>query len=85
MSGLFRTLLVPIGRRAVFYALVLLAALTALWTAARHGRQAAEVALALRQADARIRIMKRAKDIRHDTQSIGRSDLDRRADRWMRD
>ena len=85
MIGVVRALLTGLGRRAVLYGTIILAATVALWIAFRHGRQAAEAELAIRRADARLRSMQTSKDIRHDVQNADRADLERRADRWMRD
>ena len=38
-----------------------------------------------RRANARIRALQTSKDIHHDVQNADRADLERRADRWMRD
>lgn len=85
MIGVVRSLLSGLGRRAVLYGALALALLAALWIAVRQGRQAAEAELAIRRADARVRSMQTSKDIRHDVQNADSADLERRADRWMRD
>lgn len=85
MIGITSALLSGLGRRAVLYGALALALLVALWIAVRQGRQAAAVNLAIRRADARVRSMQTSKDIRHDVQNADRADLERRADRWMRD
>ena len=85
MMGVIRALLSGFGRRAAFYSAMTLAILAALWIAARQGRQAAAANFAIRRADARLRSMQTSKDIRHDVQNSDRADLERRADRWMRD
>ena len=85
MITVVRSLLTGIGRQAVLYGAIALAVLAALWIAFRQGRQAAEVELAIRRANARVRSMQTSKDIRYDIQSSDRPDLERRADRWMRD
>ena len=85
MIGVVRALLSGLGRRAVFYGAIVLAVLAALWIAFRQGRQAAAANFAIRRADARVRSMQTSKDIRHDVQNADRADLERRADRWMRD
>ena len=85
MIGVVRALLTGLGRRAVLYGALALAFLAALWIAVRQGRRAAEANYAIRRADARVRSMQTSKDIRHDVQNADRADLERRADRWMRD
>ena len=51
----------------------------------RQGKHAAEADLAIRRADARVRALQTSKEIRHDLQNTDRTNLERRADRWMRD
>lgn len=85
MIGITSALLSGLGRRAVLYGALALALLVALWIAVRQGRQAAAANFAIRRADARVRSMQTSKDIRHDVQNADRADLERRADRWMRD
>ncbi|ALI55952.1 hypothetical protein [Celeribacter marinus] len=85
MITVIRALLSGLGRRAVLYGAIALAVLAALWVAFRQGRQAAKAELAVRRADARVRSMQTSKDTRHDVQNTDRTDLERRADRWMRD
>ena len=85
MITVVRALLSGLGRRAVFYGALALALLAALGIAVRQGRRAAEANYAIRRADARVRSMQTSKDIRHDVQNADRADLERRADRWMRD
>jgi hypothetical protein len=55
------------------------------WVALRRGRRDAQAEEALRRANARITALKTAQDIHHDLQDADRDDLERRADRWMRD
>ena len=85
MIGVVRAILTGLGRRAVLYGALALALLATLWIAVRQGRQAAAANFAIRRADARVRSMQTSKDIRHDVQNADRADLERRADRWMRD
>jgi hypothetical protein len=56
-----------------------------IWLARRRGRRDAQVEETLRRANARIIALKTARDIHHDLQDADRDDLQRRADRWMRD
>ena len=85
MITVVRTLLTGLGRGATFYSAIVLAVIAALWIAVRQGRQVAAANSAVRRADARVRSMQTSKDIRHDVQNADRADLERRADRWMRD
>ena len=85
MIGLVTSLTTRLGRRVALYGSLALALITALGIAMRQGRRAAEASYAIRRADARIRSMQTAKELRHDIQSSDRPDLERRADRWMRD
>ena len=55
------------------------------WMALRRGRRDAQAEEALRRANARITALKTARDIHHDLQDADRDDIQRRADRWMRD
>jgi hypothetical protein len=56
-----------------------------IWLALRRGRRDAQAEEALRRTNARITALKTARDIHHDLQDADRDDLQRRADRWMRD
>ena len=85
MIRVVSALLAGLGQRAVFYGAIAFALLSALWIAFRQGRHAAEADLAIRRAEARVRALQTSKDIRHDLQNTDRTDLERRADRWMRD
>ena len=55
------------------------------WLALRRGRRDAQAEETLRRANARITSLKTAQDIHHDLQDADRDDIQRRADRWMRD
>ena len=85
MISIAHALLTGLGRVATFYSAIVLAVVVTLWVAVRQGRQAAAANFAIRRADARVRSMQTSKDIRHDVQNADRADLERRADRWMRD
>ena len=78
-------LLAGFGQRFAYWGAIVFALLAALWVAFRQGRYAAEADLAIRRADARVRALQTSKDIRHDLQNTDRTDLERRANRWMRD
>ena len=85
MIRLLTSFLSGIGRRVALWAGLAGAIAIALWVLIRKGRLQAEAELATRQADARIRAMQAAKETRHEVRNADRADLDRRADRWMRD
>ena len=56
-----------------------------IWLALRRGRRDAQAEEAIRRANTRINALKTAREIHHDLQDADRDDLQRRADRWMRD
>ncbi len=74
-----------IGRRALFGGGLVLIFFAALRVASRQGRHAAEAEFAIQSAEARIRALQTSQETRHDIQNADRADLERRADRWMRD
>jgi hypothetical protein len=85
MSALLTTLLAGLGRRFGYWGALIAAAGIAVWILLRRGKHAAEADLAIRRAEARVRALQTSKDIRHDLQNSDRADLERRANRWMRD
>ena len=85
MSAILTTLFAGLGRRFAYWGTIVAAIGVAVWILIRQGRLAAEAQLAIRRADARVRALQTSKDIRHDLQNADRADLERRADRWMRD
>ena len=85
MIRVVSALLAGLGQRAVFYGAIAFALLSALWIAFRQGRHAAGAELSIRSAEARIRAIQTSQEIRHEVQNADRADLQRRADRWMRD
>ena len=77
-----------IGRvgRTLARAAILAAGIAGLvWLALRRGRRDAQAEETIRRANTRITAMKTAREIHHDLQDADRDDLQRRADRWMRD
>lgn len=84
MSAILTMLLSGLGRRFAYWGAIVAAIGIAIWILPRQGKHAAEADLAIRRADARIRALQSSKDIRHDVQNADRADLERRADRWMR-
>jgi hypothetical protein len=85
MTAILTTLLAGFGRRFAYWGALTLAMGIAVWILIRQGRHAAEVDLAIRRAEARVRALQTSRDIRHDLQNTDRADLDARADPWMRD
>ena len=85
MTPILTTLLAGLGRRLAYWGAIVAAMGVAVWILIRQGKHAAEADLAIHRADARVRALQTSKDIRHDLQNTDRTDLDRRADRWMRD
>jgi hypothetical protein len=85
MSAILTMLFAGLGRRFAYWGAMVAAIGIAVWILIRQGRLAAEADLAIRRADARVRALQTSKDIRHDLQNTDRADLERRANRWMRD
>lgn len=85
MGALLTTLFSGVGRRVALWGALAAAISVAVWVLIRRGRLAAEAEMAIRQADARIRAMQTARETRNEVRKTDRADLDRRADRWMRD
>ena len=85
MTFILTSLLSSLGRRFAYWGAIIAAVGVAVWILLRQGKHAAEADLAIRRADARVRALQSSKDIRHDLQNTDRTDLERRADRWMRD
>ena len=85
MSAILTMLFAGLGRRFAYWGAIVAAVGITIWILLRQGKHAAEADLAIRRADARVRALQTSKDIRHDLQNTDRTDLERRADRWMRD
>ena len=85
MIPILTTLVTGLGRRFAYWGAIVAAVGVAIWLLLRRGKHAAEADLAIRRADARVRALQTSKDIRHDLQNTDRTDLERRANRWMRD
>ena len=85
MTLILTSLLSSLGRRFAYWGAIVAAMGVAVWILLRQGKHAAEADLAIRRADARVRALQSSKDIRHDLQNTDHTDLERRADRWMRD
>lgn len=85
MSAILTMLFAGLGRRCAYWGAIVAAVGVAVWILLRQGKHAAEADLAIRRTDARVRALQTSKEIRHDLQNADRADLERRADRWMRD
>ena len=85
MTSILTALLAGFGRRFAYWGALALAVGIAVWILIRKGKHAAEADLAIRRAEARVWALQSSKDIRHEVQNTDRADLERRADRWMRD
>lgn len=85
MISIITAILSGIGRKAALWGAIGLAIAAALWVAFRKGRHEAEAEYAIRRADARVRSMQAAGEVRHEVRNTDRVELKRRADRWMRD
>ena len=85
MSAILTMLFAGLGRRFAYWGAIVAAVGVAVWILLRQGKHAAEADLAIRRAEARVRALQTSKDIRNEVQNADRAELDRRADRWMRD
>jgi hypothetical protein len=85
MMGAITFLLSKMGKRFAFWGAVSGALIIGAWLLVRRGRIEAEAQIAIRLAEARIRAMQIAREARHEVHNADRDELDRRADRWMRD
>ncbi|MDE4146963.1 hypothetical protein PXK17_20275 [Phaeobacter gallaeciensis] len=85
MRAVLTMLFAGLGRRFAYWGALIAAVCIAVWILLRQGKHAAEADLAIRRADARVRALQTSKEIRHDLQNSDRADLERRANRWMRD
>lgn len=85
MIAILTTLFAGLGRRFAYWGALVAAVCIAVSILLRQGKHAAEAELAIRRADAQVRALQTSKDIRHDVQNADRADLERRANRWMRD
>jgi hypothetical protein len=76
---------VRVGRTLARVATLAAGIAVLVWLALRRGRRDAQAEETLRRANARITTLKTARDIHHDLQNADRDDIQRCADRWMRD
>lgn len=85
MSAFVTRLAASMGRWAALWAGLAFGLLLALRVAMQKGRHAAQADFAIRRAEARVRALQTSKETRHEVQNTDRADLERRAERWMRD
>ena len=85
MIAIVRRLASAFGQRVALWAALILILLSALRIATRLGRHAAEAEFAIRAAEARIRALRKSREVRHEIETLPESERDRRLDRWMRD
>ena len=83
--SLFGMALGGIQRRLVYGGLIGLAVLAAVIAIWRHGRAAGIARFAVKRAEARIRKMKQAAEVRRDVDADDDAGVARRLSRWMRD
>ena len=74
-----------IQRRLVYGALIGLAVLAAVFVIWRHGRAAGIARFAVKRAEARVRVLKQAAEVRRDVDADDDAGVSRRLSRWMRD
>ena len=85
MIAIVRRLASAFGQRVALWAALILILVSALRIATRQGRQAAEAEFAIRAAEARIRTLRKSREVRHEIETLSEAERDRRLDRWMRD
>ena len=85
IGAILTAAVVRVGRSLVRAATLAAGIAGLIWLALRRGRRDAQAEEAFRRANARITALKTAQDIHHDLQDADRDDIQRRADRWMRD
>ena len=85
MIAIVRRLASAFGQRVALWAALILILASALRIATRQGRQAAEAEFAIRAAEARIRALRKSREVRHEIETLPEAKRDRRLDRWMRD
>lgn len=85
MIAIVRRFASAFGQRVALWAALILILASALRIATRQGRQAAEAEFAIRAAEARIRALRKSREVRHEIETLPEAERDRRLDRWMRD
>ena len=85
MIAIVRRLASAFGQRVALWAALILILTSALRIATRQGRHAAEAEFAIRAAEARIRALRKSREVRHEVETLPEAERNRRLDRWMRD
>ena len=83
--SLFGLALGGIQRRVMYVGSIVLAVLVAVIVIWRHGRAAGIARFAVKRAEARVRVLKKAAEVRRDVEAKGDAGVSRRLSRWMRD
>lgn len=83
--SLFGISFAGIQRRVVYGAVIVLIVLGAVGVIWRHGLSAGVARLAVKRAEARVRILKQAAEVRRDVDADDDPGVARRLSRWMRD
>lgn len=73
------------GQRVALWAALILILTSALRISTRQGRHATEAEFAIRAAEARIRALRKSREVRHEVETLPEAERNRRLDRWMRD
>ena len=74
-----------IQRRVMYVGLIVLAVLVAVFVIWRHGRAAGIARFAVKRAEARVRVLKKAAEVRRNVDVESDAGVSRRLSRWMRD
>lgn len=85
ISGRIAAGFVRLQRRLLFGVWIGLAVLGAAYALWRHGRAAGIARFAVKRAEARVRMLKQAAEVRRDVETMDRAELSQRLSRWMRD
>lgn len=85
LVGLGLSQLAQLPRRLVYAGSLVLAVVIALWVAWRQGRAAGTARYAVKRAEARVRVLQKAAEVRRDVDAEDHAGIARRLSRWMRD
>lgn len=85
VMSLFGMAFGAIQRRLLYGTLIGLAVLAAVFAIWRHGRAAGIARFAVQRAEARVRVLKQAAEVRRDVDADDDAGVARRLSRWMRD
>ena len=81
--GLSRLAWLP--RRLIYAGSLGLAVLVAVWVIWRQGRAAGEASFAVKRAEARVRVLQKAAEVRRNVDAEDHAGIARRLSHWMRD